>query len=253
MSSFCLLLVAGAVHTLAFLNGHGTAGETAPDPISAADIYQTEDSVILPMDALRATEKVAPEDIRRTLGYIEKTKNGEMKKRESLSVVERGDETYSIIDGNRSYMALKQLGAKNVPAIVFSRPFHKDVKTFDELIALQTEAVSEFHQFVTSLGEAHRAEVSEHSDPGNAEAIHRKARENYGEDYAKVVDILSADISLAAEALQKAVAELFDRDSIMCVYAHEEDGGSTAYIRLSNGALAEIRLNEAPCCHQGGA
>ena len=45
--------------------------EAELDPISAADIDQTEDSVILSMDVLRVTEKVTPEDIRRTMGYIE--------------------------------------------------------------------------------------------------------------------------------------------------------------------------------------
>ena len=54
-------------------------------------------------------------DIDHTMDYIEKTKKGEMKKHEPLSVIERGDGTYSIIDGNRSYSALKELGAKSIP------------------------------------------------------------------------------------------------------------------------------------------
>ena len=45
--------------------------------------------------------------------------------------------------------------------------------------------------------------------------------------------------------MQKAVADLFNRDSILCVYGHEKDSGYTAYIKLSNGAVAEIQLNEA--------
>ena len=81
--------------------------------------------MILPMDALRVTEQVTPEGISHTMEYIEKTKKGEMKKREPLSVVERGDGTYSIIDGNQSYSALKQLGAKNIPVIVASRPSNR--------------------------------------------------------------------------------------------------------------------------------
>ncbi len=119
------LILAVVLATVLF-NGSGMTEQLEPDPISAGDIYQTEDSVILPMDALRVTEAVTPEDIRHTLDIIEKTKNGEMKQREPLSVVERGDGTYSIIDGNRSYSALKQLGAKNIPVIVVSRPYHKD-------------------------------------------------------------------------------------------------------------------------------
>ncbi len=240
-----LIIIFAVVHALAFINGPVMTGEMEPDPISAADIEQTEDSVILPMDVLRVTEAVTPEGISHTMEYIEKTRKGEMKKREPLSVVARGDGTYCIIDGNQSYSALKQLGAKNIPVIVFSRPYHKSVETFEELIALQTAAQAEFHQFVTSLGEAYQAEVSERSDLGDAEAIHAKAKENHGGDYGKVIDVLSAELRLPAEALQKAVAELFKEDSILCVYGDEKDGGYTAYIRLSNGAVAELRLNEA--------
>lgn len=238
-------LILCVVLGLAVFNGLAMAEALEPDPISAGDIYQTEDSIILPMDALRVTETVTPEDIRHTLDYIERTKKGEMKQREPLSVVERGDGTYSIIDGNRSYSALKQLGAKNIPVIVASRPYHKDVETYDDLIAIQTEAESEFHQFVASLGEAYTAEVSEHSNLDDAEAIHKEAKENHDGDYGKVIDVLSAQIRIPAEELQTAVTALFNQDSVLCVYGHEEDDGYTAYVILSNGAMAEIQLEEA--------
>ena len=238
-------LILCVVLGLAVFNGLAMAEALEPDPISAGDIYQTEDSIILPMDALRVTETVTPEDIRHTLDYIERTKKGEMKQREPLSVVERGDGTYSIIDGNRSYSALKQLGAKNIPVIVASRPYHKDVETYDDLIAIQTEAESEFHQFVASLGEAYTAEVSEHSNLDDAEAIHKEAKENHDGGYGKVIDVLSAQIRIPAEELQTAVTALFNQDSVLCVYGHEEDDGYTAYVILSNGAMAEIQLEEA--------
>ena len=57
--------------------------------------------MVMSMDILRVTEEVTPEDIAHTMTYIEKTKKGEMKKREPFSVVERGDGTYSILDGNK--------------------------------------------------------------------------------------------------------------------------------------------------------
>lgn len=245
MYRITLFLIIAVIEALALFNGPGMPEEMVLDPISAGDIYQIEDSVILPMDVLRVTEEVTPKDISHTMEYIEKTKKGEMKKREPLSVVERGDGTYSIIDGNRSYSALKQLGAKNIPVIVVSRPYHKDVETFDDLIAIQTEAEPEFHQCVTSLGDAYEAEVSEHSDLGNTEVIHRKATENCDGDYGRVIDVLSAEIRIPDEALQTAARALLNQDYVLCMYGHEKNSGFTAYIRLSNGAVAEIRLNAA--------
>ena len=244
MLSLKLILILFLVQVTAFLGGPGKTTEVILDPIAAADIYQTADSVIMPMDSLRVTEIVTPKDISHTMEYIEKTKKGEMKKREPFSVVERGDGTYSILDGNKSFSALKELGAKNVPVVVHDRPYHKDVETFDDLLSLNSEAEPEFHRSVTALGEELAAEVSEHSDLKDTDAIHRKAKENYGGDYGKILDVLSADIRVPAGELEAAARKILEKDDILCLYSHEKDHGYTAYLRLSNGAIAEIRLKE---------
>lgn len=106
MISLKLVLILLIVQVMTFLGGIGKPAEVVLDPVAEADIYQTADSVIMPMDSLRATETVTPEDISHTMVYIEKAKKGEIKKREPLSVVERGDGTYSILDGNRTFSAL---------------------------------------------------------------------------------------------------------------------------------------------------
>ena len=230
------------------MNHNGRIGKTTKiilDPIAADDVYETDDSVVMPMVILRITEEVTPKDIRHTLGYIEKTKKGEMKKREPFSIVERGDGTYSVIDGNKSHSALKELRVKNVPVTVADRPYHKEVKTFDDLVAIYSESESEFHRLAASLGEEFKAEMSEHSDLTDADAIHKKANENNGGDYGKVVDVLSADMRVPAGELQTAAWKLLEKDNVLCLYNHEKDNGYTAYIRLSNGAIAEIRLEEA--------
>lgn len=158
--------------------------------------------------------------------------------------MERGDGTYSILDGNRTFSALKELGAKSFPVIVQDRPYHKDVETFEDLVRIYSEAESEFHRSVTALGEELTAEISEHSDLNDAEAIHRKAKENHGGDYRKIVDGLSAEMKVPARELQAAARKLLEKDNILCIYSHENDNGCTAYLRLSNGAIAEIRLKE---------
>ena len=61
----------------------------------------------------------------------------------------------------------------------------------------------------------------------------------------KVVDVLSADMRVPAGELQTAAWKLLEKDNVLCLYNHEKDNGYTAYIRLSNGAIAEIRLEEA--------
>ena len=244
MNTISLIIIVAILQAVTFFGGNGKTTEVLLDPIAAEDIYQTADSVIMPMASLRVMEKVTPDDIRHTMEIIEKTKKGEMKQREPLSVIQRGDGTYSIIDGNRSFSALKELGAKNIPVIVTDRPYHKDVETFDELISVNTEAEPEFHQVVASLGEELKAETSEHSDLKDLDALHKKAKENYDGEYGKVVDLLSAELRVPAGELETAVWKLFEKDYVLCLRRNEKEGGYTVHLRLSNGAIAEIRLKE---------
>ncbi len=52
-------------------------------------------------------------------------------------------------------------------------------------------------------------------------------------------------MKVPARELQAAARKLLEKDNILCIYSHENDNGCTAYLRLSNGAIAEIRLKEA--------
>ena len=212
------------------------------DPIAAEDIYETEESVIIPMDLLTVTENVTQEDIDHTMEYIEKTKKGEMKKREPLSVVKRGNGGYGIIDGNKTYSALKKLGATNVPAVVAESPYQKDVEHFDDLIRLNSEAEPEFHQLVTSLGEELKAEVTEHPALTEVDEIHRKANELYGGDYGKIVDVLSADIMVTKDELQADKEKMMQKYYVICIFDSQTNEEYSVYVMLSNSTVARIQL-----------
>ncbi len=214
------------------------------DPIAAEDIYETEDSVIISVDFLHVTEEVTQKDIDHTMEYVEKTKKGEMKKREPLSVIERGDGTYGIIDGNKTYSALKQLGATNMPVVVVDTPYQKEVEDYDDLILVNTEAESEFRQLVTALGSELAAEVKETSYLQDTDEIHMKAKETYGGDYSKIVDVLSADMIVPKGELQAAKGKLLEKYYVICISGDQTDGEFKACVMLSNNAVAEIRLIE---------
>lgn len=51
-------------------------------------------------------------------------------------------------------------------------------------------------------------------------------------------------MKVPARELQAAARKLLEKDNILCIYSHENDNSCTAYLRLSNGAIAEIRLKE---------
>ena len=77
------------------------------DPIAAQDFLITNDTIIVPIEKLRPSEKVTREEIAEAMKFIELSKVGKAKKREPLKVIERGDGNYTIIDGNKTFAAMK--------------------------------------------------------------------------------------------------------------------------------------------------
>ena len=235
------ILLSFALMLLCF-GGCGKEEELKIDPIAAADVYETEDSKIMSMDLLHVTEQVTQKDIDHTMEYIEKTKKGEMKKREPLSVIARGDGKYGIIDGNKTCSALKQLGAKNVPVVVVDKPYQKEAENFDELMSVNSEAESEFQQLAASLGEELKAEVKDCSYLKDTDEIHRQAKEIYGGDYGKLCDVLSADLTVPKDEMKKAKEKLTEKYYVVCFNSDQKDEEFPAYVMLSNSTIAKVRL-----------
>ena len=84
-----------------------TANAVEIDPVAAIYIAETETSQIISMDLLRLTEEVTPETISWAKYNMDRAVKGELSKRKPLTVVERGDGTYEIFDGNNTFAALK--------------------------------------------------------------------------------------------------------------------------------------------------
>ena len=224
------------------------------DPIAAEDIYETEDSQIISMDLLIPTEKITSKDIRRTKDKIQQSKLGLLPKREPLTVVIRGDGNYEIFDGNKTYTALKELGAKNVPVKILRLPYQKDIKTIDELYFKNSEVQAEFNSLMKSLSEKFGAELVIRSDITSRESTIVKAAELFNGDYSKILDVLAASLIFnSEEEIYNAVEKLKSETCFVSFYdswngqpsfpdAHHD---YLTYVRLSNGIIAEIKLHHA--------
>jgi hypothetical protein len=57
--------------------------------------------------------------------------------------------------------------------------------------------------------------------------------------------VFSADLTVPEEDLKKTALDLKEKYYTLCMYDLEDGDGYMAYIRLSNGTVAEIRLNAA--------
>ena len=169
------------------------------DPIAASDVQETEGSQIVSMDLLRLTETVTPMSMAAAKHNMERALKGLLPKRKPLTVVNRGDGTYCIFDGNNTFAILKELGAKNVPVVILRRPYQKGVKTLDELYAKCGEAEAEFRSLMQSLSEELGAKLVLRPGLKSREQTIEKAAELYNGDYSRIRDVLAASLIFNSE------------------------------------------------------
>lgn len=220
------------------------------DPIAATHVNETEDSQIISMDMLRLTEEVTSESIGKAKRNMARALEGLISKRKPLTVVNRGDGTYCVFDGNNTYSALKELGAKNVPVTILKTPYQKDIKGFDDLMAKNSQAQSEFHELMSSLSHELNAKLIERPGLKSEARIHEKAKNSFNGDYSRVIDVLAASLIFKGESeLLNAVEKLKAKSYVVHMYdrwnQNRDDGyrDYVIYIRLSNGVIAELQLN----------
>ena len=220
------------------------------DPIAAIHVNETETSQIISMDKLRLTEEVTPESIGKAKRNMARALEGLRSKRKPLTVVNRGDGTYCVFDGNNTYSALKELGAKNVPVTILKVPYQKDIKGFEDLMAKNSEAQAEFHELMSSLSYELNAKLLERPGLKNEARIHEKVKNSFDGDYSKVIDVLAATLIFKSESeLLNAVEKLKEKNYVVHLYDRwnkiRDDGyrDYIIYVRLSNGIIAELQLH----------
>ena len=114
--------------------------------IASQDFLITKDTIIVPIEKLRPSEKISCEIILQKIQQISTDKN-----LEPLKVIERGDGNYTIIEGNKTFNAMKELGVKNFPVIVRPFPYQKNVKNIQDLYSLNLAAEDEFNSLMKNL------------------------------------------------------------------------------------------------------
>ena len=221
------------------------------DPIAAQHIFTTKNSIIVPIEKLRPSEKITPEGTAEAMYFMKKRISGEQKeKRQPLDVIERGDGNYTIIDGNRSFAALKELGAKNLPVIVHPLPYQKDVKNLKQLYALNLAAEDEYNNLMDDLQKNLGGELLKRSGIKKEKRVREKAKLEYNGDYSAITDMWAATLVFPDEkSLLNAFDELKKRDDVIWTNDRWNNPLPQGYkdvqlcIILSNGAICELQLH----------
>ena len=222
------------IFTLIFCFGVKCEAEEL-DPIAAQHILTTKDSIIVPIENLRPVEKVTPEGTAEAMYYMKlRMADKNYSKREPLDVIERGDGTYSVIDGNKTLAALKELGAKNIPVIVHSHPYQKDVKNIKDLYALHKAAEGEFKTLMQSLQEELGGTLTQRPYIKKEKRVREKAKLEYNGDYSYITDMWAASL------IYPNVIWINDRWNNPLPEGYKD---IQLCLILSNGAVVELQLH----------
>ena len=220
------------------------------DSIAAANFELTADTKIIPIEKLRPTEKVTAAGIAEAMRNIELAKIGKLPLREPLSVIERGDGTYSVIDGNKTLAAMKELGAKNLPVIVKPYPYQKGVKNIKDLYALNAAAETEFKTLMNDLQEELGGELKARPYIKKEKRVREKTKLEYDGDYSYVTDMWAASLLYPdEESLLAAFEKIQQRDDVIWFIDRWNNPLPQGYrdiqlcLLLSNGAVIELQLH----------
>ncbi len=221
------------------------------DPIAAQHLSTTKDSIIVPIEKLRPSEKVTAEGTAQAMYYMKlRMADKNYSKRAPLDVIERGDGTYTVLDGNRTLAALKELGAKYLPVIVHPYPYQKDVKNIKDLYALNRAAEGEFKTLMQDLQQELGGTLKQRPYIKKEKRVREKAKIEYNGDYSYVTDIWAASLIFPnEEELLAAFEKIKKRDEVIWINDRWKNPLPQGYrdiqlcLILSNGAIVELQLH----------
>ena len=221
------------------------------DPIAAQHLLTTKDTIIVPLEKLRLTEKIKPEIFEKAMYFMNlRIADKNYPKRAPLDVIERGDGTYSVIDGNTTLAALKELGAKNFPVIVHPYPYQKDVKNIKDLYALNEAAETEFKTLMQDLQQELGGKLTQRPYIKKKKRVREKTKTEYNGDYSCVTDMWAASLIYPnEESLLTAFEEIKKRDEVIWINDRWNNPLPQGYkdiqlcLILSNGAIVELQMH----------
>ena len=220
------------------------------DPIASKYVKETESSRNVPIDKLHKTEPLDLDAAERARQKMQEAEKGGREKRSPLIVADRGDGTYSIIDGNNTFENLRELGARNVPVTIVPAPYQKHVTNLESLYARNAEVQTEFSDLLRSWQAEVGGELKMRKKLKSEERIREKVEADYNGEYHSVLDVLAGSLVFdSAEQMTEAFDKLKDKAEVVRIKNKWTHPDSTGYrdvnlnIRLSNGTLAELQLH----------
>jgi hypothetical protein len=232
---------------------------------------------IIPLDKLvpsKPEEQTKVEGERATK-YMDAASNGELEKREPLTVKRLPGGKFEIVDGNGTFSGVKQYGWKGLPAVVegeqklniqgnLARKTSGDdtqpVKSLDELYERAKKAEGPFKDAVSLIAKQFNCKVEytppEYAEPGtilkSRKSAERKLTSELSDNPTLLRDVIRATIvSSTAEGARKAAVGFIEEhgDNVLRVkdrYVDRIGGGYRDLLinyRTPEGLVAEVQFN----------
>lgn len=224
-------------------------GEQAEDPVSSKYVRTTERSFNIPVDRLHKTEPLDAEAAARARENMQQAERGEREKRAPLIVADRGDGTFSIIDGNNTFENLKALGAQSVPSVIVPAPYQKHVDSVESLYARNKEAQAEFSELLGAWQGEVGGELVLRPELKDETRVREKVERDYDGKHNRVLDVLAGSLVFdSAEQVEAAFELLKDKAEVVRIKDKWTKPDEAGYrdvnlnVRLSNGVIAELQI-----------
>ena len=191
-------------------------GEDAEDPVSSKYVRTTERSLNIPVDRLHKTEPLDAEAAARARENMQQAGRGEREKQDPLIVADRGDGTFSIIDGNNTFENLKALGAQSVPSVIVPAPYQKHVDSVESLYARNKEAQAEFSELLGAWQGEVGGKLVLRPELKDETRVREKVENHYAGKHNRVLDVLAGSLVFdSAEQVEAAFEALKDKAEVV--------------------------------------
>lgn len=223
-------------------------------PSNSPYFRDTYGSVTVPLASLVARGPAAPSSVKVALERMKAAQGGQMEKRKPIAVLDMGNGSYKVLDGNATLHALMELGETEV--IVETKKSLKqqgilDPKSIDEVYSQAEKALPTFKEWIEEYARQTGGQVNLRPGLKGRERASEKINKDYGGIASRLTDIIGGTLVFGSveevvEAYHKITADPAVYKAKNRFEKPTRDGYTDILMVVDiGGHLCELQLNTA--------
>ncbi len=212
-----------------------------------SDNYQADN---ISLDLLKPSEDVVSLESTQSQNMSDMLFSGNDDQNDLMTVVKRGDGTFTVLEGNETLSRLKKSDVKTA-SVKVSYPFSKDVYSTEDLRQKNEASRSDFNAIAQQIHSKVGGELRLQSVYGNYQNVQEKVNKANG-DPKRVTDILVGRIVFEEKSdVLDAIKYVNKRQELIAILdrwnatTEFDEMEAVCYIRTHSGILGELKFSLA--------